>query len=122
MPAGERSASGIGISCDPSGISSVMQRKSGESRSTTFRQRFGLTRAPWTKTIGSPVPASKTRIRPPLTSISRGVPRAGSLQNLFSLPIDPASLVTYRVYDFACARVTYRRYVCVMERHTELTG
>ena len=55
----DRSAfSGIGSVCAPSGMSSVMQRKSGESFGTTLRQRFAFTSRPCTNTIGAPLPAS----------------------------------------------------------------
>ena len=83
----------------PSGSSSAMQRKSGDSFATTFRHRFGFTRKPCTKTIGSPDPASKQRIFPPGRSSSRAVPRPGRARL-------PSPWCSYRLY------LTYRRYAC----------
>ena len=64
-PGGERSASGgIARSCEPSGRSGAMHRKSFASSGTTLRHRSAFTSAPWTNTIGSPVPRSRYVIVP----------------------------------------------------------
>ncbi len=59
-PGGETSAlSDIGSECEPIGQSGTMQRWVAESAAALSSQSLQLAPKPWTKTIGSPSPASR---------------------------------------------------------------
>jgi hypothetical protein len=78
-----------------------MQRKRGDSRSTTVRQMLALASMPWTNTSAGPVPASKQRIVPCPTSSSRASPSSGARHAIFPVTATWNLLVVGRTGRFS---------------------